>query len=266
MSRVAAAIVLHELQERSRDRWVLVVTGLFALLAIGISAYGNATEDFSAIVTGPSLVTMATFLVPLVALVLGHEAIVGERERHTLGLLLSLPVRRGEVLLSKYIGRLMALGISLSLGLGLASLFLGTGQQQVVLGLIWPTLLLGAAFLSIGVWISTVCARMATAASIAVAIWFMFVFIYDLALLAVLVVTDGAISQDTITWAVSLNPAGLYRISLMVQLLGESALGDLGLAVTLPGPAKSAAIWFGWICLPLAAGAYQLQHEGGGSQ
>ena len=146
-----------------------------------------------------------------------------------------------------------------------ASLFLGSGQQEVVLGLIGPTLLLGAAFLSIGVWISTVCARMATAASAGVVIWFVLVFIYDLALLAALVLTDGGISQETITWAVSLNPAGLYRTSLMVQLLGESGLGDLGLAVTLPGPATSAAIWLGWICLPLAAGAYQLQREGGGS-
>ena len=96
MGRVAAALVLYELQERARDRWVVVVTGLFALLAVGIAAYGSAAEDTAAVVTAPSLVTLAAFLVPLVALILGHDAIVGERERHTLGLLLSLPVHRGE--------------------------------------------------------------------------------------------------------------------------------------------------------------------------
>jgi len=203
-------------------------------------------------------------LVPLVALVLGHEAIVGERERHTLGLLLSLPVHRSEVLLAKYTGRLLALGLSLALGLGLSCLFLGPGQRQVVLGLISPTLLLGAAFLSVGVWISTACTRTATAACIALATWFLLVFIYDLALLASLVATDGALSQDTITWAVSLNPAGLYRMTLMAELIGVSSLQELGLTVALPGTIKSVAIWVGWVTIPLAAGSYQLSREGSG--
>ncbi|MFT4627702.1 MAG: Cu-processing system permease protein [Myxococcota bacterium] len=258
MGRVGAALVLNELQERGRDRWVVVVTGLFAILAVGIAAYGSAAGDSAAVVTAPSLVTLATFLVPLVALVLGHDAIVGERERHTLGLLLSLPVRRGEVLLAKYIGRLLALVLAVSLGLGSACIFLDAGQRTVVLSLLPPTLLLGAAFLSIGVLISTSTRRVATAASLAVAIWFLLVFMYDLGLLAVLVATDGALSQDVVAWAVMLNPAGLYRTALIAALVGDSALTDLGMAVTLPGIPARTAIWLGWILVPLGIGVLQL--------
>jgi len=258
MGRVAVAVVLHELQERARDRWVVVVTGLFALLAVGIAAYGSAAEDTAAVVMAPSLVTLAAFLVPLVALVLGHDAIVGERERHTLGLLMSLPVRRSEILVAKYVGRLIALVFAVVLGLGSAAVFLEAGQRGVVLSLLPPTLLLGAAFLSIGVLISTSTQRVATAASMAIAVWFLVVFAYDLGLLAALVATDGALSQDTITWAVVLNPAGLYRTALIARLVGDTALGDLGMAVQLPGIAARTAIWASWIALPLAVGALQL--------
>ena len=51
-----------------------------------------------------SLICLASLLVPLVALVLSHDAIVGERERNTLGLLLSLPVGRFEVVGAKLEG------------------------------------------------------------------------------------------------------------------------------------------------------------------
>ncbi len=261
--RVGGAIVLHELQERGRDRWVLVVSGLFALLSVGIAAYGRSIDDVGAVVTGPSLVTLATFLVPLVALVLGHDAIVGERAGHTLGLLFSLPVRRSTVLVSKYLGRLVALVLAVVLGLGLASLFMGPGQRQVLLALAPWTILLGASFLSMGIWLSTVARRVSSAASYSVVLWFFLVFFYDLALLGILVVTDGAISQDVIAWVVTVNPAGLYRTALMYQLLGDATMTELGLSVVLPGAASRAGIWAAWIVLPLVLGAVHLERSKG---
>jgi Cu-processing system permease protein len=250
--------VIHELTERLRDRWVLVATALFGLLAIGIALYGRSAGDAAGVVTGPSLVTLAAFLVPLVALVLGHDAIVGERERHTLGLLLSLPVRRGEVLVAKFLGRLLALVFAVVVGLGSAGLVLGGGQQAVVWQLMPSTVLMGASFLSLGVMISAITRRHATAASLAVVAWFLLVLFWDLALLASLVVTDGAIGQSTVQWAVVFNPAGLYRLGALGDLMGESTLADMGLVVALPGPMLRAAIWATWIALPLGMGAAAL--------
>lgn len=241
-----------------RDRWVIVITLLFAILAAGIAAYGRSAEDTAAVVTAPSLVTLVVFLVPLVALVLGHDAIVGERERHTLGLLLSMPAHRAEVLLAKFIGRALALCAAIGLGLGSATPLLATGQRQIVLGLVPPTLLLGASFLSLGVLISVVSRRVATAASLAVVTWFVMVFIYDLLLLALMVLTEGGVSQEVVTWLVTLNPAGLFRTQQMLQLVGHEALTDLGLSVALPGAAARAAIWVGWVAGPLILGGLML--------
>jgi len=237
---------------------VVLFTLLFAALAMGIAAYGRSAQDSAAVVTAPSLVTLVVFLVPLVALILGHDAIVGERERHTLGLLLSMPVHRTEMLVAKFIGRALALCASIGIGLGAASLILDPGQRAIVLGLVPSTLLLGTAFLSIGVLISVVSKRVATAASIAVVVWFSMVFIYDLALLGLMVMTDGAVGQETVTWLVTLNPAGLFRTHQMLQLVGTDAFAELGLTVSLPGPFVRAMIWASWIVLPLLVGGWSL--------
>src|SRR5690606_20812342 len=118
-----------------------------------------------------------------------------------------------------------------------------------------PTLLLGAAFLSIGVLLSALTSRHATATSLAVVVWFLFVFFYDLRLLGAMVAPDGALPQWLVAWLVSLNPAGLYRTSLMMRVMGDSTLSELGLVVSLPGPWVRAALWTAWIAGPTALGA-----------
>ncbi len=258
--RVAQALFLHELHERLRDRWVLVVTTLFVALVAGVGLYGRGAEQSAVAVTAPSVVTLATFLVPLIALILGHDAIVGERERNTLGLLLSLPVGRGEVLLAKFGGRATALLLSTTLGLSAGFVVLEAGQREVVWTLLGPTLLLGASFLSMGLLISVVAQRHATAASLAVVTWFGLVFFYDLGILAALVASDGALGNDTVAALVVANPAGLYRTSLLMQL-GGGGLADLGSTITLPGAPLRAALWATWIVAPLGLGAALLSRR-----
>ncbi|HUH04235.1 MAG TPA: ABC transporter permease subunit [Kofleriaceae bacterium] len=250
--RVGLALAAHELLERTRDRWVIVISMLFALLASAVSLYGRNAGENAAALTGPSLVTLASLLVPLVALVLSHDAIVGERDRNTLGLLLSLPASRIEIVAGKFVGRALALVLAVVLGIGAAALG-ATGEQAYVLwSLLGPTLLLGLAFLSMGMLISSVVARPVTAASLVIVTWFGLVFFYDLALLGLLVVTDGDVSQDTIASLVVSNPVGLYRMILMERTTGPEVLESLGLVVQMPGTLVRIAIWSAWIAGPVA--------------
>jgi len=256
MGRVGRALVWHELLERTRDRWVIVVSLLFALLASAVGLYGRGVETEAARLTGPSLVTLSSLLVPLVALVLSHDAIVGERERNTLGLLLSLPVGRMEVVLAKLLGRSLALAAAVALGLGAAMAVSGPDDVRTLGALALPTLLLGLAFVSIGLLVSALSRRQVTAASVVVVVWFGLVFFYDLGVLGLLVATDGAIPQSLVSALVVGNPAGLYRVQMMDAFAGPEVLESLGLASELPGPAARAAIWTAWLTLPaLASGA-----------
>lgn len=258
MGRVGRALVLHELLERTRDRWVLVISALFALLASGVSLYGRSAEAEVAKLTGPSLVTLASLLVPLVAMVLSHDAIVGERERNTLGLLLSLPVGRLEVVAAKFIGRALALVAAVSLGLGAAMLASDPAGVETLARLLGPTILLGLAFLSLGMLISTCSRRQSTATSVVVVVWFALVFFYDLGLLGLLVLSDGGISQQTISALVVGNPTGLYRIQMMQAFAGPDFLRDMGMTAVVPGGAASALLWGAWLVLPGLAGGVLL--------
>jgi Cu-processing system permease protein len=116
-----------------------------------------------------------------------------------------------------------------------------------------PTLLLGLAFLSLGMLISTCVRRQVTAASVVVVVWFLLVFFYDLGLLGLLVISDGAISQQAISTLVVANPAGLYRMQMMQAFAGPDVLRDLGMRATLPGPGATALIWAAWLVIPSVA-------------
>ncbi len=252
MGRVAVALMTNELLERARDRWVLVISILFALLASAVSVYGGRTGADAEALTGPSLVTLASLFVPLVALVLSHDAIVGERERNTLGLLLSLPVGRLEVVFAKLVGRALALTVAVGLGLGAAILLQPAAQQAVLLSLLPPTLLLGLAFLSIGMLISSVASRQAMASSLVVVTWFCLVFFYDLGLLGLLLATDGGVGPQVVADLVVGNPAGLYRVQMMSRLAQADVLEGLGASASLPGPWVVGALWGFWIAVPTA--------------
>jgi Cu-processing system permease protein len=250
MGRVGRALIWYELQERIRDRWVVVISILFALLASAVGLYGRGAEVEVAKLTGPSLVTLASLLVPLVALVLSHDAIVGERERNTLGLLLSLPVGRYEVVLSKLIGRSLALAMAVLLGLGAAIVVSDREGALPLFALAGPTLLLGLAFLSIGLFISSCTRRQATAASAVVVVWFGMVFFYDLGLLGLLVITDGGIPQSLVSALVVGNPTGLYRVQMLHTFAGPEVLQDLGLTTGLPTAPTIWLLWLGWLGVP----------------
>lgn len=113
-----------------------------------------------------------------------------------------------------------------------------------------PTLLLGLAFLSMGLLISTVTRRQVTAASVVVVVWFGLVFFYDLGVLGLLVITDGGLPQSAVSALVVGNPAGLYRVQMMHAFAGPEVLQDLGLTTGLPGAATTWLLWGGWLLVP----------------
>ena len=119
-------IARKELADGLRNRWLLAISLLFALLAVGIAWFGAAAAGqvgFTSIpATIASLASLATFLMPLIALLLAYDAIVGEDEGGTLLLLLTYPLGRGQILLGKFIGHGMILALATLIGFGCAAL------------------------------------------------------------------------------------------------------------------------------------------------
>ncbi|TIP54164.1 MAG: ABC transporter permease, partial [Mesorhizobium sp.] len=103
---------------------VLLMAGLALTLAFLGSAPTGVVGASPLEVTVVSLSSLTIFLVPLIALLLSHDAIVGERDRGTLLLLLSYPLSRWHVLFGKFLGHLSILTVATVLGYGAAGVAL----------------------------------------------------------------------------------------------------------------------------------------------
>lgn len=258
-------IARKELSDGLRNRWLLAISLLFAVLAVGIAWLGAAASGqlgFTSIpATIASLASLATFLMPLIALLLAYDAIVGEDEGGTLTLLLTYPLGRGQILLGKFVGHGLILALATLIGFGCAMLAIAVLVKDIELSLlVWAfgrfmlsSTLLGWVFLAMAYVLSSKVSEKSSAAGLALGVWFLFVLVFDLVLLAVLVFSEGKFSPELLPWLLLLNPTDIYRLINLAGLEGGNAMGVLSLGSDLPMPAAAL-----WLCLLLWAGGLLL--------
>ena len=255
------AIARKEFRDRLRSRWALTVAAVFTVFALSIAYFGAAQQGavgFRGIeLTIASLVSLAIYLMPLIALILGYDAIVGERERGSLDLLLSLPITRLELLLGKYLGLTAALAFATLLGFGLVGIAIGWLGGGYALfhygGFMLSALLLGMVFLSLAVLVSTFARGKSAASGAAIGLWFVFVLIYDLMLLGALVASQGGMPAWLVSALVLLNPTDIFRLLNIFSLEELKSLYGLATVApeTLTEPWVLGLAMAAWIVAPL---------------
>ena len=259
-----------EVRDSLRNRWVLAATLLLAALALSLGFLGSSpTGSVKAdplTITVVSLSSLSIFLIPLIAMLLAYDAVIGEIERGTMALLLSYPVSRWQVLVGKFISHLVILTLATTAGYGLAGIALQLAHGGLDIAawkpfalLIVASVLLGAAFLAMGYLISAKVKERGTAAGIAIGVWLFFVVIFDMALLGILVAdSKQAITAPMLETILLFNPADVYRL---LNLTGyENTAMYAGMAglsgqLTLGMPVLVAAQLL-WIALPFALAAW----------
>ncbi|KLK92965.1 membrane protein [Microvirga vignae] len=241
-------VARKEIQEGLRNRWVLATTLLLAALALTLTFLGSAPTGNVGVraldIVIVSLSSLTIFLLPLIALLISHDAIVGEMERGTMLLLLSYPIARWQVVLGKFLGHLAILAFATLLGYGAAAVALAvTGEVidaeswKAFASMIGSSVLLGAAFIAVGYLVSALVRERGTAAGIAIGIWLVFVLIYDMALLGLLVVDQGqTISGNLLSTLLLLNPTDVYR------LFNLSGSGNVSALSGMAGVAQNTAL------------------------
>jgi len=180
-------IARKEFSDGLRNRWLLAISLLFAVLAVGIAWLGAAASGqlgFTSIpATIASLASLATFLMPLIALLLAYDAIVGEEESGTLMLLLTYPLGHGQILMGKFVGHGLILALATLLGFGCAALAIAVLVEDISLStLVWAfgrfmvsSTLLGWVFLAMAYVLSSKVSEKSRAAGLALGVWFLFV-------------------------------------------------------------------------------------------
>jgi ABC-2 type transport system permease protein len=122
------------------------------------------------------------FLLPLVAIALGFDAVNGEFGRRTMSRILAQPIYRDAVLFGKFLGGLLVIAIALvtlwllMVGLGILLLGLPPSGEDVARGLAYlaATLVYTGVWLALALAFSTVIKAPATSALAALSVWLIF--------------------------------------------------------------------------------------------
>ncbi|WP_435096714.1 ABC transporter permease [Halorubrum sp. N11] len=252
-------VAVTEYRLAVRSRWALALTGLFVVFGAMILTFsGSAVGPEGAERVVASLTSLAAYLIPLSALALGYDAIVGREDEGWLAVVFSLPVRRSEVVAGTYLGRLTVLAGATVLGFGFSGALLvrefGIGEWTSFLGFLVGAVAAGAAFLAIAVLLSTIAREKTHALGAALLVWVWFVLIHDL--IALGVVAAFELPDAVLSAFVFSNPVSTFRV-LVLSGLGTTAGG--GFTAVLAGSSLStaslAAALAAWCLIPVAAAA-----------
>jgi Cu-processing system permease protein len=264
--KTVLVLALGEIREGLRNRWVAASILLLATLAFALSALGSAptgTVDVHPLsISVASLSSLSVYLLPLIALMLAFPALVGELERGTLLLLLTYPVARWQVVLGKFMGHVAILMLAVLVGYGAPGIVTalqgesGWAGWQSYLAMMGSSVLLGAAFISLGYLVSASVRERATAAGLAIGVWLAFVVLYDIGLLGLLMADEAQrISPTMFSGLMLANPTDAYRIFNLLGSGGASLVSGLAgfaeqvrLSAALP-----IAIMILWVVGPLMA-------------
>lgn len=261
-------VAAKELAERLRNRWVWTVSALLLATTLAITFLGATPIGVvGAPGTGAvlaSLLNLAVYLVPLLALVMGAGVVIEEKRRGVLDLILVAPVSSGEYYLGAFLGYALALGIALvtsfvPTGVALA---VTTGLDLVEFGrLLVLVLALGTVFLALSFLISILSRDPARGVASSVLVWVLAVFVFDLAVVGFLVVYPGEVSPLVFEGLLLLNPTDIFR--LLAFAWTASAAAPLGLATLTPSipPAVLVLTLVLWMIAPLLVGHYLFQRR-----
>lgn len=253
-----------ELRDAIRNRWFLIYSAAFAVLAMSVSWLSLAGADQYGFAgfnqTAAGLVNLIMLIVPLMALQTGAGSVASERERGTLAQLLSMSVSRSEVLTGKFAGLSLALVTALALGFGLSGIIIsingGTGGMASYLVLVGLATLLTLAMLSVGLLVSVLSRKSSAAVGIAIVVWLALAFAGDLGLMG------SAIVFRLHLWplfALALaNPLEVFKMAVLAGT--HASLDTLGPVGRYAVENYGRGIWVifagtlaAWIALPISA-------------
>jgi ABC-2 type transport system permease protein len=195
----------------------------------------------------PSFVAILGFLIPLMAIGLGFDAVNGEHNRRTLSRILAQPIYRDALLIGKFLAGFVALGISLAalwlLVIGSGLLFLGVppGGEEIARSLVFLVVALfyAGVWLALAMLLSITFRSAATAALIALGVWLFLTVLWPMlapALAQVIVPPDPRYASLGLqTPATAELQQWLQRLSPN-HLFGEAMLAVLSPTTRALGP------------------------------
>jgi Cu-processing system permease protein len=168
---------------------------MFAILTLVVSYFGSlgtsGWQDLGNTISG--MTELGSFLISIVAFMLGYAAIIGEIERGSMSSLLSLSANRFEIVVGKWLGLGAVLCFTIFVGYGFAGILIAFNVSNVdileYLVFIGLTMIFGLVFLTVALFFSTVFSKRSTALGGAIFLWFLFNIILPIVFVGLLATT-----------------------------------------------------------------------------
>ncbi len=255
------SIARKELADGLRNRWIWTVSALLATSVLVIALFGTAPAgvtgagDNAAMIA--SLMNLTVYLIPLLALVLGCGAIIDEKLRGTLDLILVYPLSAADYFWGTFLGFTLALSVAIIAGFGVSgvTLFFWQGLNvRPYVFLVGLAVVLGVIFLGLSFLVSILSRDRGRAIVSSVFLWICFVLVFDLMLVGALVISEGGIPSNLVTAALLFNPTDIFRILCFKWIAGSgSPLGLSGVMEFAPSTTLLTTALSLWLIAPLCA-------------
>ncbi|MCX6670820.1 MAG: ABC transporter permease subunit [Euryarchaeota archaeon] len=194
-TNVVFSIAKKEIMDNIRNKWIILVAAMFAILTLVVSYFGSlgtsGWQDLGNTISG--MTELGSFLISIVAFMLGYAAIIGEIERGSMSSLLSLSANRFEIVVGKWLGLGAVLCFTIFVGYGFAGILIAFNVSNVdileYLVFIGLTMIFGLVFLTVALFFSTVFSKRSTALGGAIFLWFLFNIILPIVFVGLLATT-----------------------------------------------------------------------------
>jgi Cu-processing system permease protein len=194
-TNVILSIAKKEIMDNIRNKWIILVSVMFALLTLVVSYFGslgsNGWQNLGNTISG--MTQLGSYIISIVAFMLGYATIIGEIERGSMSALLSLSATRFEIAVGKFLGLGAVLCLTILVGFGVAGMVIALNVSNVnyleYLAFIGITMVFGLVFLSVALFFSTVFSKRSTALGGAIFLWFLFTIILPIVFVGLLATT-----------------------------------------------------------------------------
>lgn len=277
-TNVILSIAKKEIMDNIRNKWIILVSVMFALLTLVVSYFGSlgssGWQNLGNTISG--MTQLGAYLISIVAFMLGYATIIGEIERGSMSALLSLSATRFEITVGKFLGLGAVLCLTILAGYGVAGLVIALNVANVnyleYLAFIGITMIFGLVFLSVALFFSTVFSKRSTALGGAIFLWFLFTIILPIVFVGLLATT---IDFTEITMQTTLvvpdwyhflnlfNPISVYTALITITIGAVQSSTGAGL---IPNPSWYSSglllgVFLAWIIVFFALAVWRFQRK-----
>jgi ABC-2 type transport system permease protein len=272
-----ALIARKDFDDAVRSRMILAITAIFVFFSTLITAapalFGDGAADVETAQALSLTMVPAQIIVPIVALIVGYMAIVGERQSGSVKILLGFPHSRFDVVAGKLIGRTGVITLGIVVGFTVATvvgtILYGGFPAADFAKVLAVTVLLGAVFTGYAVGVSAGVTTRGKAMALVIGMYILFNALWQILTSLLLWAVEGEFAvQDPPTWyelLVALSPMNAFESAatyLDIEVL--PLFGGFG-GESAPSDPFFLQDWFGfvillaWMVIPLALGYWRFE-------